>query len=208
MIDFSKLKNIQIDHDIPNMDIGLLNDHVRREHELQLLGALAANVPEGGRILEIGSFMGRSSKTIAMNTRATVDCIDPWEEHSFEEFLKNTQALENINPIQKRSQDFFLLNEEKYDLVFIDGDHSQQGFAIDFVGALGCLKSGGVMSGHDYCPLFPWISATVNAVAAHTKTRTIISHYLWFFDGLTEALSEDPTLLSKIAALPGLKINI
>ncbi len=39
---------------------------------------------------------------------------------------------------------------KKFDLIFIDGDHSYEGFAIDFLNSLKLLKSGGILCGHDY----------------------------------------------------------
>lgn len=51
------------------------------------------------------------------------------------------------------SDGFFKINEEKYDLIFIDGYHAFEQSYKDFVNAEKCLKKDGIIIMHDCNPL-------------------------------------------------------
>jgi predicted O-methyltransferase YrrM len=89
-------------------------------------------------ILEIGSFEGRSAIFFLNNfTNSNIYCIDTWsgsDEHdNFDfnavekNFDSNTSTFQLNNRLKKfnmTSNEFFLSNSKKYDLIFVDGDHS------------------------------------------------------------------------------------
>jgi hypothetical protein len=52
-----------------------------------------------------------------------------------------------------RSDEFFQQNEQKFDLIFIDGDHHAEQVWKDIVNALACLSEGGTVVLHDLNPM-------------------------------------------------------
>ena len=55
----------------------------------------------------------------------------------------------SIDFYNMNSSDFFKLNTEKFDMIFIDGDHSYDGVKTDFVNALKFINDGGHIVLHD-----------------------------------------------------------
>lgn len=63
--------------------------------------------------------------------------------------LKHLDPTCNIAFFNKSSSDFFEANSEKFDFIFIDGDHSYEGVSGDYRHALDCLNEGGSIGFHD-----------------------------------------------------------
>jgi precorrin-6B methylase 2 len=132
--------------------------------ELELISVIAADVPDHGVIVEVGSFAGRSSVHWAANSRPTVAiyCIDPFDaivdDFSFEHmhgdpsgvrghasgelFATYTQAwaqrltaVEEASPPRSWSQ--------SADVIFIDGDHTAEGVRRDLDFWIDHLDPGG-----------------------------------------------------------------
>lgn len=118
--------------------------------------------------VEIGVFKGEFSKSILENWKGTLYLIDPWRELSDEVYLdssnhKNHQTAfsDTMNSIKGfESRAFMLrgLGEELVDLfednsldyVYIDGNHDYDHVKQDLDLWWPKLKSGGLLSGHDY----------------------------------------------------------
>jgi hypothetical protein len=89
-------------------------------------------------IIEIGSYEGKSTLSMALGTNWKVFAIDPHsgdksevEKHlkvdTFDRFLNNTKHLRNIVPIKlKSSEAATLFNQGLASLLFIDGWHSEE----------------------------------------------------------------------------------
>lgn len=116
------------------------------------------------RILEIGSYQGRSTRALADNTDGIIFCVDPWN---------SDLRLENGNRA-------FIVNDDDYiafchnlgdylnwrvlpyrcsieqvsfadlDMVFIDGDHLYPAVCRDIEYAKNMIKKDGILAGHDY----------------------------------------------------------
>lgn len=78
--------------------------------DLQILEQHAARVPAGGRIVEIGSYLGLSASIMARNAPgAYVLCVDPWDDMinkcpgSFETFRRNTERYTNVAFCREKS---------------------------------------------------------------------------------------------------------
>lgn len=138
------------------------------------------SLPVGAKVLEIGSWHGRSSRFIADNLPedGQVWCCDTfngssgepemhgtahWErgDHAFQWWWCNLQehiVNGRVVPVRMHSASaahtFAHLIEkgqmEQFDLIFIDGDHSEEGIKTDVEAWLPLLKDGGLMCGHDY----------------------------------------------------------
>ena len=159
------------------------------EGDLRFIETLARHVPEHGRMIEVGSFCGRSTWAWAKSipASATVHCIDPWEgfrisadsleklnhftpgveTHELRHFLAYTQDCPNISYTQDISDRVLpTLQEASYDLIFLDGVHYNPTFSDDLWRANVLLKDGGILCGHDFCPFFADIVESTKYMAA------------------------------------------
>lgn len=113
-----------------------------------------------GKIVEIGSFRGKSACLWALTTdkeNTKIYCIDPFvwdEDHFLEDFKVNLMKfgfLDRIN-IQK-GPSLIRVNDhenESADLIYIDGAHDYENVKEDINQWYHKLKPGGLMIGHDY----------------------------------------------------------
>jgi predicted O-methyltransferase YrrM len=140
------------------------------ESEARLLGTIAACVPRGGALLEIGSFKGKSTvmlgKVAAHYNLGPVVAIDPHnfnnaelEAHrtspdasSYSEFLQNLAACgvsDLVEVHRAYSTDLAPRWTRPISFLWIDGDHSYPGAKADFDGFARHLVPGGVVAFHD-----------------------------------------------------------
>lgn len=130
-----------------------------------LIYAIASHAK--GKIVEIGSWKGRSTSVFCIATeKKDVDiyCVDTWEgseEHKdidtsilFDEFKKNlqkTNSLNRINIQRGKSTEISKLHEnESCDIIFVDAAHDYENVKADILHWYPKLKKGGIMIGHDY----------------------------------------------------------
>jgi SAM-dependent methyltransferase len=102
--------------------------------------------------LEIGSLYGRSTLCLAevANEVHIVDSFESEDDNIYKEFLKNIEEYENITVHIGKSKDTIPKMKKKFDLIFIDGDHSYLGIRKDISLCWPKLKVGGVLFIHDY----------------------------------------------------------
>lgn len=146
--------------------------------QAQKLYDLALSVPDGGLIVEIGSFLGRSTIALGLaclGTNKRVIAIDTfqgnktdfrqgnllvnWHGISFKDlFLSNVElyGLKNIVvPLVGYSNDIAKHWTYEIDLLFIDGDHTEKGVTQDFRNFFPWVRENGVVSLHDVLPSHP-----------------------------------------------------
>lgn len=134
---------------------------------------LASNLPDKSTVIEIGSFMGRSTSFLATafwnagKENVNIYCIDTWEgsgkEHAhldlsnmydtFKENLKFFIGRNMVIPLRGRSDnaDFLAKFEDgSVDAVCIDGAHTYDEVKDDIYNWWPKLKADGVMIGDDY----------------------------------------------------------
>lgn len=113
-----------------------------------------------GDVLEIGSAYGYSTCALALVAKSVV-AVDPHLTHGSEgDLWANLMAYGVRYKVDIRvgySQEVLpQLDGNKYDLVWIDGDHTAQVVEHDVTWALKLLKPGGHIACHDYdevtCP--------------------------------------------------------
>ena len=140
------------------------------ESEARLLGTIAACVPRGGAIVEIGSFKGKSTvmlgKVASHYSLGPVVAIDPHnfynaelEAHrtspgasSYDEFLENLGAagVKVLVEVHRAYSTGIAPGWNRpISFLWIDGDHSYSGAKADFDGFARHLVPGGVVAFHD-----------------------------------------------------------
>ena len=127
---------------------------------------LAASVPSGMPIIEIGSHKGMSTTFIAAGApNCPVYAVDLWDlggqkrweglhadPDTFETFLRQTAPFQNITPIKSASLDAARVWTGSIGMLFIDGDHSYEGCHGDYEAWTKFLVGGGILAIHDYHP--------------------------------------------------------
>lgn len=112
--------------------------------DVRLLYRLARELKPGCKILEVGTNAGRSTK--AMSAAApecvimTVDIANLWRGY----------MPDNVIRIVESSSTFAEKCTAEFDLIFIDGDHSQFNVQLDIAAWLPKLRPGGIVVFHDY----------------------------------------------------------
>lgn len=152
----------------------------------------AANLPEDAVIVEIGSFLGRSTTAMAMacrGTRRKIFCIDTfqgndtdfvngqsnvtWEGDeylsTFKANLSRNDLLSYIVPLQGFSHDVGKDWTTQIDFLFVDGSHDYEDVISDFRLFLPWVKPGGLIAFHDVQPEWP---------GPHGAWRDVIRHRL------------------------------
>lgn len=122
-------------------------------------GTYLQSLAVGRRVLEIGSYCGKSSIYLA-RTAHELYCIDTFNgdavglppHDTYKEFNDNLTrhgVQQKVTVIQANSRDRPHVYG-KFDLVFIDSDHSYDAVKSDIEYATGLMASGGVLAFHDY----------------------------------------------------------
>jgi hypothetical protein len=108
-------------------------------HHLNIINT-TAKVINARTYLEIGVCTGSNINNVRIGAKTGVDVND----------IRGIK--EGIEMIKSSSDDFFRTNERKFDLIFIDGDHSQEQSMKDFENALKCVSNKGLILLHDVYP--------------------------------------------------------
>lgn len=161
--------------------------------ELDVLYRLALDVQPGGRVLEVGSYLGASSCHLAAALSrhdGHLYCVDTWGNETmpdgvrdtFEEFRRNTAGVAaSITMIRKRSHDLVAGDVQlPLDLIFIDADHSYRAVKRDVAIVSGWLRDGGVMAFHD-ATFFEGVSRVIGETLATGKWQLMghLDNLLW-----------------------------
>ncbi len=164
--------------------------------EMACLAALAAQVPKGGRIVEIGPFYGRSTRVMAeANPGAQITSIDTFEDAPWtrryaarhrgiprfgpEAFARYTRDLPNVTALRGASPSVARGWDTPIDLYFEDAVHGNPVLAENIAFWTGHLKPGGIACGHDYTLRFPDIKREVDARAAAWGAEVALVGSLW-----------------------------
>lgn len=121
------------------------------------------------RFLQVGAYTGDASIWLAENVLTHPDSvlidIDTWEGsdepvhhnlnwNSIEKFYDaktfEYQKKRKIIKYKGTSDSFFRNNREKYDFIYVDGDHTAYGVIKDAVNSYECLNLNGILAFDDY----------------------------------------------------------
>lgn len=172
--------------------------------DARTLYRMAFELPEGGKIVEVGSFMGLSACCMieglkdAGNRKATVYCVDTWlgsvehhrlalvgKGHMLGVFKDNLERLDYIDQAcvvkygSPEAANIFM--DGSVDLIFIDGAHDYESVRTDI--EAWWPKCRGRFTGHD-CAEGPnnGVERAVREFAARVDKRVRIhreTHGLW-----------------------------
>ena len=119
-------------------------------------------------ILEIGTHLGNSLNSLAGSLKSnklfnsTIDTVDIYDVNKSNKYIKFKEKNSPIRLLQKNnisnlvnfykdgSDAFFKKNNKKYDLIFIDGNHTIDQAFKDIANAFNCLNKNGIIIIHDY----------------------------------------------------------
>jgi hypothetical protein len=115
---------------------------------------------------EVGVWQGAFSQELCVaNPGVRLTCVDPWRAYGEYHDLKNDQrrldaayrqTCETLQPyavtiLRMRSLDALeVIPDRSLDFVYIDSNHSEPFVTQDLTGWSAKVRSGGIVSGHDY----------------------------------------------------------
>jgi len=122
------------------------------------------------RVLEIGIFKGEFLDYIVNNCNiSSIDGVDLFHgetcsgdadgnnlvyynlDKSYEELSDKYKNSSTVKLIQSDSSSYLkTVDDEYYDIIYIDGDHSYEGVKKDLNASFQKIKNGGYIAGHDY----------------------------------------------------------
>jgi predicted O-methyltransferase YrrM len=157
------------------------------ERDLKVIEELAADVPEQGAIVEVGSWLGQSTYAWAASTKAKVYAVDLWawmpkeyvgpaqekvnlKGDPFAQFLGNVGHLKNLMPL-KRNSSGVAWTFQAPDIVFIDAMHQDPWVSDDVKFWERLVRPGGIVCGDDYSKAFPAVIGAAHACAARLASR-------------------------------------
>ncbi len=121
------------------------------------------------KILEVGTHIAASSFYIAAASArnsghlTTVDIADvnnapdaPWREAGYQmspaDYAEKLNFDDRIQFVQSPAVDYMLKTNDRFDFIFLDGDHAPDAVYREVSAALNILAPGGVILLHDYYP--------------------------------------------------------
>ena len=133
------------------------------------------------KFLEIGSWTGTSAieqvKNVLTGENSTITCVDSWERAFNSEAWFDKKTLPYADKIAKVKNDSKVWLEQnqdqRFDFIYIDGDHSASGIESDTRLSWSMLKAGGVMALDDVLLSDETAQAT-NAFIESVKDKLII----------------------------------
>lgn len=156
--------------------------------------------PDGGTIVEVGSFLGRSAAFMAVeivNSGKNIRfvCIDPFDGHlgggyfdarcALETFVRNMEEggvgglVEVRKSLSVESSELF--QDRSVDFVFIDAAHDYTNAHADIRAWLPKVKPGGVIAGHDYGRKeWPMVRVAVQETLSANNVQTRADDVFWY----------------------------
>lgn len=134
---------------------------------------LRARAKDRWRILELGAFLGRTTVALAKATGGILHVVDHWRGSTdpgdvcpsgpeiMQEFLENVKRLSNVTVWCGDSEEVWRkMGHLRFDMVWIDGDHTYPMVHRDIRLWRSYLDKGGLLCGHD--AEYPEVRRAVN----------------------------------------------
>lgn len=154
------------------------------------------------RCVELGTHAGQSAAFFAVeainnNVPTKLDLVE-FYSHDLNKRMQMAKAIENLfkncrSVIDKVIPAFTndaakMYEDNSIDFLMIDADHSYQGVKEDIVNWKPKMKSGGIMSGHDFVP-YDWGVGVTKAVTEEFEQWNVHRGEVWL--GNDEASKKD-----------------
>jgi predicted O-methyltransferase YrrM len=154
-----------------------------------------------GLTVEIGSWMGRTTRAMADNKRdGNIFAVDTWQgSEENQDFLKDkphgylfTEFCANLSdhiasgmviPMPLASlaaAKYFATVETKFRFVFIDAAHDYDSVKEDILAWRPLVERGGILAGHDYDWGFPGVVWAVRELISETPEQAAGGSSIWF----------------------------
>jgi predicted O-methyltransferase YrrM len=146
-----------------------MGDLMNTVHEI-IYNICKGSYPAFQSFLEIGVGDGEFASRMAEHFRVVgVDFAGDANKCSGSEaHWEKPEALSDLVELHlDGSDDFFKLNEEKFDAIFVDGAHEAKQVIRDFDNSIKCLEDNGVIFLHDTCPSGPYFLASKYSHTSH-----------------------------------------
>ena len=115
-------------------------------------------------LLEIGSYEGRSALFFLDLFKITkISCVDTWSgsdehkdinfhaiENNFDLNTKSFREKKTLLKFKMTSDEFFKQNKNKFDFIYVDGDHAKDQVYKDLINSWSILNSNGFLLIDDY----------------------------------------------------------
>lgn len=168
-------------------------------------GAKLAELAKGKRALEIGSYLGLSTISMAREANQVVS-VDPHDgrdtgfpRDTVDDFAANLERHAVADKVTIHIGTFDECRHDidgPFDLIFIDGAHDRDQVSSDAAHALRLLAPDGLLAFHDYDPRHPGVTSAVDYLVS--KGASLLSTT----DSL--AVVEPPASVSVLASSPQL----
>lgn len=123
-------------------------------------------------VLEIGCYRGVSTEVWLLHC-ASVVAVDPWPDVSVRrEFLARCSHYPHLEMIEGYSPGVLRsLIDRRFDLCYIDGDHSYEAVCQDIHVCLPLVRPGAFIGGHDYGGDCPGVAQAVDELLGKPPWR-------------------------------------
>jgi hypothetical protein len=148
------------------------------------LAWLARQAKAHQRIVEIGSYLGRSTRALADNTAGVVHAVDDWKgprdeaipdaerAELFAKFLANTAGLDGRLQVHRADHAAELGSwSSSVDMVFIDGSHDYEDVKRDIAFWQARAPEECLLSGHDFSPGWPGVMRAVTELVPGVRVH-------------------------------------
>lgn len=146
--------------------------------------ALSDNMCEGSKLFDVDTFNGSSGEPDQHATakeREGDHCFQWYWDNQYEQILKG-----EVIPMRMHSHNAaHTLNHRgiKFDMVFIDADHTHQGVRDDIAAWAPLVKDGGLICGHDYYTVgeepFAWIGVRETVEEMFPDAQKVATSIWW-----------------------------
>jgi hypothetical protein len=128
-------------------------------------------------VLELGSNDGVSTSLFSKYAKRVI-AVDAIITNKMISLLKDSENIDFYN--MNFSEFYQKYNNEKYDLIYIDGSHEYNDVKEDIINFKNLIKENGIICGHDYNSSCPGVKKAVNEVFGENNIK-IYSDSSWLF---------------------------